>query len=569
MSEALTMAVKLDASSQGVAAPEIVLVKGRGMLPHIPHKTLVGIRPVDPGAIVPGDVVLARDGGRATALRVIAPARGGGWVCSADNATGVVALAADRVQGRAEWRCWKGRRKSLALERGRALSLFLKARRLELWAGRRGRPLARALLALPGRALCPRLHAAAEGDPDLREAPYLVETVRAALLPGGGAAPAPPEGIDWPAALSLAIDQGVGAIAGRSWAALPGAQRPPDEVLAAIAEQEEATAAAWRSSLEALGAIVPALRERSIPLLVLKGPAVAWTCYERPTDRPYGDLDLLVPAPQRDAALATLAALGYRAWSGAVGRGILARAHFHLSLAPPADRTLSVELHWGLFDRANFYRIEEAGLFRRAREVPLPGVRIAALSRVDEFIYLCLHLYRHGLLGSPGAECAPPPHRVAAPETGNRLIWFADLLGFLGGRGGGLDPESLRERAREWNVDREVGRCLELLEILLPGSGGAALLPPTAGGAAAAGGPAGPRLERPRAARRRGAFGRWLMRPFPGLVVRPARLAELARLFFPAAGELRRFYGGSSPARLFALRLAHPLRMARRILLGD
>ena len=554
----------------GDGETELVLSWGSRMRPHIPHKSLLGVIPASGGQPAPGDIIVVREEGRSAPQRVVA-ARGaqGPWLCMADNEAVPCEVGPGALRGTVAWRCWKGHRRSLVVRQGPALELFLAVRRLEarIVAGGRATPAVSrpgplgmaclAALAVPRRLLRSRLHGADEGDPGRRESPYLVHTLTAALFPVAGPLLPPPVGLDWDAALSLALDHGIAALVGPLWAGLPPAERPPDRVIAGLAAADRRSAATWEGSLEVLRAVVPALRERGIPALLLKGPAVAWSCYRRPLDRTFGDLDLLVPAPLREAAIAALEQCGYRAKLGALGKGLLARGHFHIVLFNPARPAPPIELHWALFDRANLLRIDDDDLFRAARTLDLPGVRVGTLSRVDELIYLCLHLYRHGLLDTMTVGTAAEPHRIALPETGNRLIWFVDLLGFLDG-GGGIGSGELWDRARRWNAEEEVERCLLLLKRLFPAAGVDALL---AGRAGARG-----RSHAISPARR--SFPAWVMRPLPGLVVRPVRLLELARLFFPSAEKLRAFAGVSSPAGILGARLMHPARMARRIFLG-
>jgi len=55
-----------------------------------------------------------------------------------------------------------------------------------------------------------------------------------------------------------------------------------------------------------------ALNQADVPVMVLKGAALAQTVYPRLSQRPMGDADLLVRPEDRDRARGALEAAGYR-----------------------------------------------------------------------------------------------------------------------------------------------------------------------------------------------------------------------------------------------------------------
>ena len=57
--------------------------------------------------------------------------------------------------------------------------------------------------------------------------------------------------------------------------------------------------------------IEKALSEADIPGIWLKGIALAYTIYPRPWLRPMADLDVLVPAHQKDEALSKIEGIGF------------------------------------------------------------------------------------------------------------------------------------------------------------------------------------------------------------------------------------------------------------------
>jgi putative colanic acid biosynthesis glycosyltransferase WcaI len=97
----------------------------------------------------------------------------------------------------------------------------------------------------------------------------------------------------------------------------------------------------------ALEELLPALRQRGVRPLVIKGPVTARLLYDRPRERPYGDLDLLVAPGELAAAASALAGLGYRPLLGGVRETELGAQHAE---AWRHERRIGVEvdLHHGL-----------------------------------------------------------------------------------------------------------------------------------------------------------------------------------------------------------------------------
>jgi hypothetical protein len=104
------------------------------------------------------------------------------------------------------------------------------------------------------------------------------------------------------------------------------------------------------------------LREQAIPLLLLKGAALALTCYEDPATRLMTDLDVLVPQSRLEEAARCLEADGFRHYE--LARSVIQhmnRPRRHLIYTHPTTRAV-VELHW------------EVALPRRVRAAAVPEI---------------------------------------------------------------------------------------------------------------------------------------------------------------------------------------------------
>jgi hypothetical protein len=146
-----------------------------------------------------------------------------------------------------------------------------------------------------------------------------------------------------------------------------------------------------------LGAIQRLFTASRIPFLVLKGPHVAFTLYEKPTDRTYSDLDVLVDPKHYYPAARALLANGFKLF--AVNRRRLAseRADYQLMMRSP--RGVAVELHRALADTSQF-RSDVQGLFARAEEFTCGALRLLGLGTEDLLLHLCLHFGKRHFMTS-------------------------------------------------------------------------------------------------------------------------------------------------------------------------
>jgi hypothetical protein len=128
--------------------------------------------------------------------------------------------------------------------------------------------------------------------------------------------------------------------------------------------------------------------------VVIKGRALA-ALWPRPSLRPPGDLDLLLPQEQLSEAAARLGPLGYRAAQVAAGGGLRARPT-GIELIPPAGRRLMVDLHARLF-RSVGAGIEGEPMIARARPAEVAGHQVRALDDADRLVYVFVHAAKHAV----------------------------------------------------------------------------------------------------------------------------------------------------------------------------
>jgi hypothetical protein len=205
-----------------------------------------------------------------------------------------------------------------------------------------------------------------------------------------------------------------------------------------------------------LGRLLEAFEREGVPVIPLKGPALAETVYAHPALRPCTDLDLLIRRESLHRVDDLLRRLGYRR---------LADAHsFRFDLA--YDRAtlyegtagVHVDLHWGLLSDPRYSWNEREGLtvWDRAVRIRVAGQDALGLCPEDLLLYLAVHLaVHHGLAG---------------------LLWYWDLALVLDRWGGQIDWEALIARASRWRVRSALYWALSELETLFGASAPAAAM---------------------------------------------------------------------------------------------
>ena len=142
---------------------------------------------------------------------------------------------------------------------------------------------------------------------------------------------------------------------------------------------------------ERLGRILALLSSRGIDALLLKGAGLAYSAYARPTDRPMGDIDLLV-APERAA----------EAWELVLTDGWVRRRdislersyedHQHLPPLEDADgMQMGLELHTALFTHQAPFRLPASQIWDGARRIPIGAQSALVPSVEDQLLHASLH----------------------------------------------------------------------------------------------------------------------------------------------------------------------------------
>ena len=201
-----------------------------------------------------------------------------------------------------------------------------------------------------------------------------------------------------------------------------------------------------------LSRIVKALQPTGdLPIVVLKGAALATTIYPNIALRPFGDLDLLLPEKKVPEAVRSLKALGYDEPFPDVAQGLnaLVGHHVHL-LRTHRGASTTVEVHWSLIGGRHDRRTPSLDWFWKQSEpfacpdVPVPFPRsFLTLNPTAHLLYLCAHLMlQHG-------------------EGDPFLRWFYDIHLLIEREGERSHWDELVGRVREFEWTTTVSSALQ------------------------------------------------------------------------------------------------------------
>jgi hypothetical protein len=187
------------------------------------------------------------------------------------------------------------------------------------------------------------------------------------------------------------------------WPALQQAGAPvPSPVAAAMRRHALVTTFRMGALETQLRNIIGVLNAHDVPVMLLKGSALALTVYGSFARRPMGDLDLLVHASQAQAAWALLRAAG---WTPEMDdREGVYDTHQHLCpLVAPGGAGVVVELHRSLVHPQGPFRLGEDAVWAAAAPVAVGGNRALVPSTEHQVLLLCIHFaWMHAMQGGLG-----------------------------------------------------------------------------------------------------------------------------------------------------------------------
>ena len=203
------------------------------------------------------------------------------------------------------------------------------------------------------------------------------------------------------------------------------AENIPADVAARL--KRRAAVIDFRMSMTAsvLQRAVGELAKEKIRVMLLKGAALAATVYPSFTERPMGDLDILVHAADAERAWKRMLTAG---WTPELSGGEEFHAsHHHLpALLDPQGLELVLEIHRALLLPNGPFLLNEADVWRDAQPVQLGSTEVSVPSSEHQLLHLCIHFaWSHMLADGLGRTA-----RDVATLLGSRsLRWpkFAEM----------------------------------------------------------------------------------------------------------------------------------------------
>lgn len=199
-------------------------------------------------------------------------------------------------------------------------------------------------------------------------------------------------GLDWKYLLALALDHNVGGLL--YWNLKKASQRSfvPFEVwgnLTALYRSEMARYLIFADELERL---LTCFNQAKIPVIVLKGMALAEKLYGNPGLRPMQDIDLLIHQQDRLKAGSILREKGYVVDHSHDEKIVWQYSYLHW------EKRVAVDLHWHLTTVSNFNwttDVDLANMWAATEKILVGGAEALIFNPTSQLIYLAIHLAVH------------------------------------------------------------------------------------------------------------------------------------------------------------------------------
>jgi len=191
--------------------------------------------------------------------------------------------------------------------------------------------------------------------------------------------------------------------------------------------------------------VLTSLADNQLPVIALKGLALAKNIYGDIALRPMSDMDLLVKEEDLVRAGRILLTLGYQqyfpAWEST------GKVFNHLPPFTNKSGTV-IELHWNIVTPDIPIKVDIDRLWERTCFIEVDNLEVRVFSPEDLFLHLCVHACYH-------------------LETGLDLIPLYDIAGLIKVSREKIDWQIIMERAIQWGGQRCVYLILLLVRELL------------------------------------------------------------------------------------------------------
>ncbi|HKP88147.1 MAG TPA: nucleotidyltransferase family protein [Blastocatellia bacterium] len=272
----------------------------------------------------------------------------------------------------------------------------------------------------------------------------LADLIGAAFSFNESAAPPPDlEGKDWPLMVETATSHGIAPLA---YAALKKSDLlkvAPRSAIETLRLNYLRASVANRLAFQDLSYWVDRFRHENIPVIVLKGGALAVTVYDDIALRPMGDLDLLIRpesvARAREVLIEEGYAEGYASLTGMAGRSA-ARFSVAQSFQRMGKRPSQIDIHWHAFTTPYYFeRIPVEWFWERTTGFQAGHARALTFSPEAQLLHLSAHCMLHGY---------------------RRLIWSYDIARLIRRCAGQIDWDEIVRASETFGLSQLLSKSL-------------------------------------------------------------------------------------------------------------
>jgi hypothetical protein len=201
------------------------------------------------------------------------------------------------------------------------------------------------------------------------------------------------ENVDWEALLLLARGGGMAPLL---YHVTRGQELLPPQVERDLRLDYFQTASRNTLLYHELEKVLLGLADEGVPVVLLKGAALAETVYGNVALRPMDDMDLLVHQEDVPAALGLLKKSGYTSTAPETRPGDTLIYENELRVAKPGEVDAVVEVHWNLFDSPHYqHSLPRAWFWHNALPWDVGNTAALVLGPEAQLLHLCGHLVLH------------------------------------------------------------------------------------------------------------------------------------------------------------------------------
>jgi hypothetical protein len=243
---------------------------------------------------------------------------------------------------------------------------------------------------------------------------------------------------DWSPIISLAQK---GHISPLMYRALREAEDVPPEIIQIFYEDYLWWARRNLLTFHDLRLLLQELARNNIPVILLKGVALAEELYGNVALRPLSDMDVLAHCEDRLSLIEILKPLNYKLKDIEVHEASTFEYENEIVLVKPGEPKSYLDLHWSLLDSMYYQHVVDIDWFwETALPVSVDGIETKVLGLEAQLLHLSSHLTIH--------------HRNEG------LLWFNDIALFLQTYKTHLNWEILFERAVQYELVWPLQNCI-------------------------------------------------------------------------------------------------------------